>query len=390
MAKGIELVKINEERAKEVFQILDDFWRAKRGVFSDVVLPQDAWPTPNIWQTGFKDDRDKANWLFYVALPMRGGVVSEVPFRLWWNLKIKRPELFDPNSASDFEAREIEKFLRNAIIENFKGDASKLKSMRENGQPFGFGVSEHSKSWVHNSGILKKFWDGNILNVFSGVGDFEEAFARIDYKQVQVGRKKGIMGMRRKIFSLLTIWLQEKGLIPVFPTPIPFDFHAQKISWATEMIEETTCIRRFSSVNGKYPKYLEGKDCIIVTESFMDVLAVWSQKFMQKNGFSHLVINPALWILGRRLCKKNFQNKTWKDATIYIGDKLKKNPHLWPKNYKNPCDFCPLEHLCNWSIPSGPYYNKWTLLVRGSRRVSPPSQKLPFPGWKEQYPFNSK
>ncbi len=388
MVKGIE-VEINKKRAKAVFRILDDFWRNQKGVFSNVVLPQDAWPTPDVWQTGFKNDRDKANWLFYVALPMRGGVISEVPFKLWWDLKAKRPELFDPFSAVGFKPSELEKILTETIVETFKGGASKLKSARENGQPFGYKIPEHARSWIHNSRVLRERWSGDIRNVFGGIKDFEEAFAHIDYKQV--GKENGFKGMRRKIFALLTIWLQEKRLIPVFPTPIPVDFHALRILWATDIIKDSKYIKELPSGNDRYPAFLKNRDCIRITEPFVDAVTKWSQKFLQKEGFSHLVINPALWVLGRRLCGRNFQNKTKKNASVYQGDAqmLSENPYLWPKNYKNSCDFCPLEHLCEWAIPSGPYY-RLGLIVKASKRIKPPNQLLPFSFWKDIYPFNKK
>ena len=51
MKKRIEFKKftlvIDEDRAREVFTILQEYWLEKKGVFSNVILPQDRFPVPS-------------------------------------------------------------------------------------------------------------------------------------------------------------------------------------------------------------------------------------------------------------------------------------------------------------------------------------------------------
>ena len=115
--------------------------------------------------------------------------------------------------------------------------------------------------------------------------------------------------------------------------------------------------------NRTYPKELAGKLSVHVWERFTDQIAIWSQSFLQKIGISHMVINPALWVLSRTLCAEHLQTSSRdKGQTFYTAEKLEKNPHLWSKNRKNPCEFCPIEKFCGWCIPANPYYSDGYLI----------------------------
>ncbi|MEK7582439.1 MAG: hypothetical protein AAB452_01080, partial [Patescibacteria group bacterium] len=39
-------LRFNEERAVQLFTILQDFWERKASVFEGIKLPQDRWPIP--------------------------------------------------------------------------------------------------------------------------------------------------------------------------------------------------------------------------------------------------------------------------------------------------------------------------------------------------------
>ena len=83
-------VEFNEKRAIAVFKILDEQWRQKFGVFEGVVLPQNRWPLP------MKTDQEKANFLFYSAIFMRGAIISEDPFRWLVSFWDALPNLYNP------------------------------------------------------------------------------------------------------------------------------------------------------------------------------------------------------------------------------------------------------------------------------------------------------
>lgn len=345
-----KIIKFNEEIALEVFTVLDGLYKKESGILNKENLPQTRWAPSEVKPLS---DKELTNFFFYVALTQRGGIVSDDPFRLLWELREKDPLLFNPETVA-------EKMTPEQISKKLIEAGSTYKAL------------EIPRCWHKNSVNLCKWWDGDLRNVFKyGVPNFEEAFRRIDYKR----SKTGFYGMRRKIFSLLVIWLQEKELIPVFPTPIPVDFHAMRILWATEIIDMKNWARPFSPKE-KHPKQLAKKTAIRIWDSFPDQIAIWSQKFLEKNDISHLTINPALWILSRTLCADHLQNSTEKNGTVFTEtEKLQKNHVLWPSNYQDPCHVCPIEKWCKWCIPSAPYY-KWGLLVRIGKRVPCPQRYL--------------
>jgi len=366
-------VKFNEEIAFKVFKIIGDLWKDKKGIFEGVILPQDRY-VPKC-----DSEKDEANWRFYAALPMRGGLVSEDPFKWLLALRERFPEMFDPKIVS-------EKWSPEKIGEAFKAVTPGILNGSGTGEKgagaLSYKMAEHPKAWYENSVVLHRYWGGDIRNVFWGVMDFEEAFRRIDYYHTEVGFK----GMRRKIFSLFVIWLQEKKIIPIFPTPIPIDFHALRVMIATDIIRFEKVAKPFVRKNEKHPVQFEGKLSLRITERFIDTVAKWSQKFISKifiwkSGLSHLDVNPAVWVLSRSLCAEHFQSGSRKGRISYIEtDNL--SASSWPKKYKDPCSHCPIETYCKWIVPSAPYY-QWGLLIRLSERVAYPIRRLP--GFQSEY-----
>jgi len=345
-------VRFNESIAAEVFTVLDRYYREKKGVLISAGLPEDNYPP----KEANLSEKEIVDFFFYTALTMRGGMVSDSPFKLLWSLREKNPGMFNPEIV-----------IAHWSMEKIR------KTFTETG--FLYKNWEIPKCWYQNSVNLCQWWGGDVRNVFKyGVSEFEEAFRRIDYEKSKVG----FYGMRRKIFSLLTIWLQEKGLIPIFPTPIPVDFHAMRILWATEIVDAGKLARPFTP-KPQHPEQIRGKTAISINftgTGFPDQIAIWSQKFLQKIDISHMTINPILWILSRSLCAGQFQNITKDDAKTYVEtDDLQKNSNLWPKNYQDPCHVCPIEKWCKWSIPAAPYY-RWGLLLKIGKRVSYPQKYL--------------
>ncbi|HPN54373.1 MAG TPA: hypothetical protein PLB52_00410 [Candidatus Moranbacteria bacterium] len=371
----------DNKKALKVFRILDREWRAQKDVFENIVLPQDR----------LKFSRD-ANFLFYAALFMRGGIISEDPFRWICVLYDENPEYFDPNYIVDegIEEADLQKaFLK--ITPKVLAQNGHVYGRKENGSgnPFAYKIDQHTKAWITNSYFLVDKWNGNILKVFKGVKDFEEAFARVNLKDKKRNGGHGILGMRRKIFSLLTIWLQEKNLIPHFPTPIPVDFHALRILWITGILNLPD-LKPFE-INLDHPISYDGKIAVRMREDFVDEVTKWSQNFLHKSKISHLVINPALWVLSRDLCSRHFQNSSAKEGTVLREpEKFYSGKISWPRMYTDPCSACPIEQYCHGVVPAAPYYI-WGILMKMDRvpfNLQPLQTQtvLPGLGFKEKHP----
>ena len=382
-------LRFNEERAVQLFTILQDFWERKASVFEGIKLPQDRWPIP-------EDPIQAANYFMYAAITQRGGVVSEDPFKWVNHLCVKHPDLFDPLAvASRWMPKKIEEVIKLVVTERrswvpepeqtalFKLTKPRKKKKSGKNEDL-YKLDEFAASWYHNSVTLAERWGGNTLNIFAGVTDFEQAYARIDYKNKINKGLRSFIGIRRKIFSLFTIWLQEKGLIPVFPAPIPVDFHAQRALFATGVVEPED----LQPFQGKkiHPADFNGRNIVHVTERITDTIALWSQPFMVKHGFSHLAINPALWVLSRELCPRELQTRSRgrgrketrqsrRNIKLLYPEVLEANPGLWPSRYADVARVCPLSHLCSMAIPSAPFYAFGMLLLL--RRVMYPHAMLP-------------
>lgn len=356
-------VEFDEKRAYEVFSILDKLWVNGEGVFKDILLPQDIWPIPN-------DDKKLANYYFFCALAMRGGIISEDPFRWFYELLQRYPEMYDPKTVAEkWNPQKIESAIKE-VTKIILGDNA--VGEKEVGV-IGYKLDQHSQNWFANAKTLHENWGGDLRNVYWGVSEFEEAFRRVDYRV----NAYGFGGMRRKIFSLLTIWLQEKHLINVFPTPLPVDFHCLRILWASGIIDIKAEVP--NAVKQYYPTFA-GNPSIRVNESFIDMITRWSQKFLQKSGISHLHINPAVWVLSRDLCSTHIQNGSRGEGTILFDDKaMNKKPHKQLLKHKEPCEYCPIEHLCDGVLPAATYYRRG-VLMRLKRSVF--AGHLPGVDWK--------
>lgn len=365
------ILKFDEKIALEVFSILDRAWKTRNegGIFQETVLPQDQYAMPD-------DPKACVLLLFYLALTQRGGIISEDPFKIIHYLWKECPDLFIPRIVASWAPERVEKILRSSFVPVFGNDTSSTS---------GYKIAEHARSWIANSFTLHRYWGDDPRNVFWGCPDFEEAFRRIDYKRAA---EAGFRGMRRKIFTLYTIWLQEKELINYFPTPIPVDFHAMRVLWACEIINCRSVERPFAPKAGQ-PESLRGKACVRVSERFVNEIMQWSQRFIWENGFSHLRINPALWDLSRRFCAEHVQNGSRGNGMRFIESDSLRDIHGWPRDYKNPCGFCPVEKYCKWAIPASPYY-RWGVLVRVGKRMPYPCLRLPGIVEWGMVPFSSR
>jgi len=370
-------IKYNTERAIEVFRLLDKLWKDGNGIFKDVVLSQNRWPEP-------KQKKELANYLFCAAIFMRGARNSDDPFRWLSKLWQKVPEMFDPESvAKEWTMRRIQHTIREITPEILQ--KKKEEDNGDNGAgALGYNLRESTRFWHKNLTVLHKEWGGDIFNAFWGVTEFEGFYRRVNYED----NEAGFEGMKRKIFSLFVIWLQERGLIPILPTPLPIDHHALRILTATGIV-------KFIDPNvpvtlEKYYPALIGQFAVRVYDKKVnDPIAIWSQKLLKKHNISHLTVNPAMWVVSRDFCSNQLQNTTRQNGQFFFTPELlKQNPKLWPKRYKNPCRYCPLESFCTGVLPSHPYHKRGTMVIM--QRVPYAEPYLPGVDWKEVMPYTGR
>lgn len=381
-------LKADERRAFEVFSVLQELWLQKQGVFNDIVLPEEKMIATMQLDLNCTSKEDIARILFAAAIFMRGGIISEDPLKMFPYLLKNYPQLFNPDVvAADWTSEMIAEVIAQASNYSFSGDlmkstnnldqlsfdftqiqsvlSHKNKSRRAKTSADRkkiYKENEFSKAWHNNFSYVSQCWNGNVLDMYKEVKEFEQFFSRVE---------KNIFGMRRKILSLFTIWLQNFKVIDVFPCPLPIDFHALRVLFCTGIFSLNTIVCNHE----KYPNYA-GKIGMRISDSFITKITQWSQKFMTTFDFNHSMINPALWVLSRELCAFNYQNMSRDDGHTVVDAAYLEKHHAWPKNYTHPCLCCPLQQYCSHAIPSAPYYH-WGIFLISGKRVNFPMKSLP-------------
>lgn len=370
-------VIFDEVRALEVFTLLCEQWKTKSWLFRDIVLPEDQF---GVWMKNISPQL-RAHWLFISALPQRGGVMAEDPFTPLWALLKKHPGLYKPEQFLDPKKWTVRK-ITNAI-KRVSPLIGKSKPVGERkAHALGYKLEQHATAWKHNMTMIANRFDCNILNLFKWLEDlpkeerFEAAFREIDNQK----RPDGIIGMRRKIFSLFIIWLQKDGLIEDFPCPVPVDFHALRVLLATGVItlKDTKIVQGLDNGTEKHLTALMGQEFKRVQEPLINEIAIWTNSFLYRHGLSHLDLNPALWVLSRELCAAHPQNTAYKNNTKYLfpEDFAAGVKSLNIKHSKSLCGFCPLKNHCDYAVPSKPYYKAGSL-IKITRAKDLPCYNIP-------------
>lgn len=387
IVKFADRLQYNEKRAIVVLSELEQRMKHRHGVFNKIVLPQDLYPIP-------KNTKHAAHWLTFLALPQRGPLRAEELSHALYRLYRINPRLFDPLFV-------VSEFSEISLKKLFEDCALKYKA------------GELAQHWMTNSRVIVKKWGGDIRNAYQGVEDFEEFYSKIDYDQQP--DSEGIHGVRRKIASLLTIFLQEKGLIPNFATPTPIDFHAMRIFIGTGIISPN--FKAFVPKKHQVrQRFLVGLPTIRTSERDIEELHVQILGTVKREGLDHRLINPALWTLGRELCGRHFQTRStrvkegldpqlakkrrhtpnrlveassltpdplWIDDEFELitPEELAEKTTAWPKGYKDYCQHCPIENHCETVVPSGTYYDDGLLIKLP--RIPYPGSRIPTEQEKE-------
>ncbi len=345
--KEPKVVEFDDERAEQVFRIITNFWSVVR---PHIKLPQERMPLSEN-----ASPEEKANFLIILAIFQRGGVISDTPSNGIHRIYARRPDLFDPREVVKMTEAEIYQAIRTETVFNYK-------------------IGEFVKSWLVNSKLLVDEFNGSALNLVDA-DSFREAFDRID------GR---LYGIQLKIFSLFVIWLQEQGLVSRFgAVPLPIDFHAARLLMSTGVVKtgnlETPITKEiFGTKTAKeYPqlaKELLGRPSIAVRRWLVDSIAWWSLEKIQEYGYSHLEINPGLWVFSRNFCSKSPQAIVSRNHSLLLDpEDLEKTLDLWGEvKDQGPCELCPLSSLCERIFPSEPNYRfgKLVPVVRLKRSES--------------------
>jgi len=227
--------------------------------------------------------------------------------------------------------------------------------------------------------MLAESYEGNPLLIWKeNAGDFYQVWRRVDPEFV--GSKTPIKGMRKKIFSLWAMWLQDYSLVPGFPTPVPVDFHVFRLLFQLEILPHSLLKPLAASQARKepYPDALVGKPVWRIKEKIRDAVSDFFYDFCVRLEVNSSDLSHALWFLSRMLCARHLQAKVRRNGGIvyFFPERVEKYRALWPRTVLgDPCRFCPLENDCSWVVPSHAHYT-YGLIVPIRRVEFPRSGEL--------------
>lgn len=403
-------LKINEALALKVFREADEMWENGIGIFGHLKLvqPQHLHIPKPLLERGSKE---LANFLLFLSLSQRGGLNSDDSIRIMGVVLQAYPELFDIKAAAALHPYEIEQKIR-AVAERFYVRID--SDGRQRAGALSFKLQEFSRHWKHNAEVLEKYWGGDIRNIFRADKGFEkyfqticpaspwkivrEAVVEVDGALLDVTinmRSKnpaGLLGMRKKIFTLLCFWLIEFQLVPEFRIPLVVDFHLMRalVHLGVIHMDWKPLGRGKPKIPVRArPRGLWRYPAVHIDESLVNEIVSWSLEFLTRHQLSPFNVHNALWNLSRVLCaryagcKSSAIERTDETGRIHaLTAKLVRTEDLersknWPKNYPDTCRWCPWEKLHSLSgarIPAGPYYDWGTFVNAGPYVVYPARQ----------------
>ncbi len=298
------------------------------------VLPQDPRHLP---QGLTEDPRQHAMWLFCLCYYMRGGIKSVTAAKQLSRLYVRRQTLFEAEKAALAE----ELSVRESLIR------VQLKYL----------CNTVPHYWIENAQRLVEWHDGDVRNIFAGVSTYEEACLRIcnrsrrKPKSDKYTHRQGFCGFQEKMVSMLIYYLVEAGLIEAFPFSVPIDFHALRVSVATEMVV-------FRGV---------GRDRDVFSEELRAALRRTFLEYAVEHEVNPIELTDALWLLSSTICSRHPGNITYSGAYSARSTELRSHKPTWSdvelRAHQASCGQCPVQPWCDWDVPNAQYTRKGQLLL---------------------------
>jgi hypothetical protein len=363
---------MDQKRADKVFSLLYRRHEAKLEPY-DKPIVQDVkyMPKGMVWGS-----REHSLYLFFLCIYMKGGIISSVAIINLSRLYEAHPEIFLPENLLGFEDHELE-----WVIE-WLG-----QKLREYG--LGVNVEESKMTWVWNSQKLAKYWDSDPRKIFVRSDEiaeetwhsYEAAKANFDALGTILMRKNnmtheefkespnGFYGFRHKMVSMIIYFYDDAGIIKRIPYPLPVDFHILRVFFATGILKmKKNKKRKWRTHRWDY------------RERFLPYAREVALRYVVETKADPRILAECPWILSKTWCVQHPGNSSSVDKVNrarrrYITDL----PVVWnektERRYDRTCGRCPVEHLCEWNIPSAYYYVKGAIVLR-SRRAKPHQLKL--------------
>lgn len=305
------------------------------------VLPQDHQHLPKNLEIGSKQH---AMFLFTSCYYMRGGNKSVDAFKGLARLYTSNPEVFDPRIAKDLDPDSLVPMLKQS------------------------GLGYHSvvpRQWVMNANTLCQHYDGNPINIYNGVTDYQTCVDRI----IKKGDNPGFKGFREKMVSMLTYYLMDEDMIPYFDFPPPVDLHLMRVSIANELV--------------RFEGYAEHDN--LLSPELLSTMREYFYNYAVKKKINVLRLADAVWLLSQSLCGNQPGNITLEPfgrtsrktrSAFLLAKPVSIDNNSQREAYRKTCGSCPIESTCEWNVP-GKYYFMQDRLFRRNKRIRFPLAEKP-------------
>lgn len=321
---------VDTRRAKLVFKRLLHALRSRQYPYNTAQLPQHQIPDEIR-----RDPLRHSQFIFYVCHFMRGAIQSDMAIKQLVALWRKEPGLFEPEKVADMSEEHIRASLFLAL---------------------NYHLDEIAAFWLKNSQSLMRRWRGDPRLIFKSASCGESARRLITNKKIK-GEKPnneifehewGFEGFQGKMASMLAYFLMDAKLIEPMALAPAVDFHLLRVMLATQIITvDDDRRKRGFRYDQVYPY---GVSLL--------------EEYCKKSGTSSVEIGDALWIISWGLCSiapgngsvgRGQKNPNGKKV---LPGRLRVDPHNSEhlERYETSCHRCPVQHLCKWNVPSGPYY----------------------------------
>ena len=253
-SKGNTTVKVYKARAKHVLRLLYEAFMSGEKIFRYITREVNA-PQWVFFPEGVgKGSIEHQIWLFFAAMTDRREVSTQVyesHTRLW---KMAR-ELYS-KSAVSMSSEEIAELLAREKV----------------GSP-----GQSAQYWSRSAKTLFERFNGDPLSIYRVFGSINAVLTFKDN-----GEGNLFPGFGPKIFSLLSLFYTELGLIPMPPDAFPVDVHVQRFCISTGIVT--------------------GKGRRVINEELEYKLRPLLCEICSEEGLERTNLSHALWLLGSNGC----------------------------------------------------------------------------------------
>lgn len=215
---------------------------------------------------------------------------------------------------------------------------------------------------------LLHHWGGNPSNLFSEEPAYEQLYAimrnGIGRGPFNLTHPEGFLGFSEKMVLMLAFYLMDNGLIGYYHLPVPVDFHVMRILTSHHILR----------VHGA-----QFGDNLNSAEYRRKARKV-TLEYCRQHDVSSLRLCDCLWLLSRTGCRRHPDNISLRNKFRKEGGKIHPKPYSWSKyqveKYTRTCGQCPIQEQCKFSVPSAPYYEKSSYIIRRKLRSKPPIELL--------------